>query len=210
MNTKAHVGFWMSVFLILFLLNPIFRDGSSMERFLTMEMQLTRNTFGDRTADWLQDKASIVFGVYTPAGTVRDAAVRGKDMELTKRVVPGPGVALTHAFNSYVEGLVLNFFVVTLRLFIFALWFLILLPVFVAAVIDGFVQRAIKRDEFGAIRPAAFSLTSMIVIPLAMAPIVYLSLPVPVSPLVSPLWALLMALPLSSMVSNSQPIFGRA
>jgi hypothetical protein len=210
MNTKAHVGFWMALFLALFLLNPIFRDGPSMERFLTMEMQLTRNTFGGRTADWLQDKASVVFDAYTPAGIVGDAAVRGKDMELTKRVVSGPGVAITHAFNSYVEGLVLNFFVVTLRFFIFALWFLILLPVFVAAVIDGFVQRAIKRDEFGAIRPAAYSLTSMIVIPLAMAPIVYLSLPVPISPLVSPMWALLMALPLSSMVSNSQPIFGRA
>lgn len=210
MNTKAHVGFWLAVFLTLFLLNPLFRDGPSMERFLTMEMQLTRNTFGDRTADWLQEKASLVFGVYTPAGTVGEAAIRGKDMELTKRVVPGPGVAITHAFNSYVEGLVLNFFVVTLRFFIFGLWFLILLPVFVAAVIDGFVQRAIKRDEFGAIRPAAYSLTSMIVIPLAMAPIVYLSVPVPISPLVSPLWALLMALPLSSMVSNSQPIFGRA
>lgn len=210
MNTKAHVGFWLAVFLGLFLLNPLFRDGPAMERFLTMEMQMTRNTFGDRTTDWLQEKASVVFGVYTPAGTVGDAAIRGKDMALTKRVVSGPGVAITHAFNSYVEGLVLNFFVVTLRFFIFALWFLILLPVFVAAVIDGFVQRAIKRDEFGAIRPAAYSLTSMIVIPLAMAPIVYLSVPVPISPLVSPLWALLMALPLSSMVSNSQPIFGRA
>ena len=210
MNTKAHIGVWLAVFLALFLLNPLFRDGPSMERFLTMELQMTRNTFGDKTADWIQGSASLVFGVYTPANTVGQAAVRGKNMELTKRVVSGPGVAITHAFNSYVQGLVLNFFVVTPRFFIFCLWFIVLLPVFVAAAIDGFVQRAIKREEFGAIRPAAYSLTIMIVIPLALAPIVYLSLPVPISPLVSPMWALLMVLPLSSMVSNSQPIFGRA
>lgn len=210
MNTKSHVGFWFAVFLAAFLLNPIFRDGRSMERFLTMELELTRNTFGDRTANWLQEKASFVFEVYSPADAVGKAAVRGSNMDLTKRIVPGPGVAITGAFNSYVEGLVLNFFVAALRFFIFGLWFLILLPVFVAAVIDGFVQRAIKRSEFGAIRPAAYSVTSMVVIPLAMAPIVYMSLPVPISPLVSPMWALLMLLPLSAMVSNSQPIFGRA
>lgn len=198
------------MFLAMFLLNPLFRDGESMERFLTMELQMTRNTFGDGTANWLQDKSAFIFDVYSPADAVGRSAVRGTEMALTKRVVAGPGVAITNAFNSYVEGLVLNFFVVALRFLIFALWFLILLPVFIAAVVDGFVQRAIKREEFGAIRPAAYSLTSMIVIPLAMAPLVYLALPVPVTPLVSPMWALAMVLPLSSMVSNSQPIFGRA
>ena len=100
-------------------------------------------------------------------------------------------------------------FVIVLRLFIFLLWAVILLPVFIAAIIDGFVQRAIKRAEFGAIRPAAYTLLSMVVIPLAMAPLIYLVIPLPISPLVSPLWALVMALPLSAMVSNMQPIFGR-
>jgi hypothetical protein len=42
-----------------------------------------------------------------------------------------------------------------------------------------------------------------------MAPLIYLVIPLPISPLVSPLWALVMALPLSAMVSNMQPIFGR-
>jgi hypothetical protein len=96
-----------------------------------------------------------------------------------------------------------------LRLFIFIVWLLILIPVFVAAVIDGLVQRAIKRAEFGAIRPAAYTLASIVVVPLAMAPLLYLVVPLPISPLVSPLWAVVLALPLSFMVSNMQPIFGR-
>lgn len=209
MNTKSHVGFWLALFLGMFLLNPLLRNHESMERFVVTEMSLTRSTFGDRTADWLSERASIVYNVYTPAGSVAAATVRGEDMRRTMRVVPGPGVAATKAFNGYVEGLVLNFLVAVHRFFIFLIWFLVLAPVFVASVIDGLVQRAIKRSEFGAIRPAAYSVTSMTVIPMAMAPLIYLALPLPITPLVSPLWALLMIMPLSAMVSNMQPIFGR-
>lgn len=82
-------------------------------------------------------------------------------------------------------------------------------PVFVAAVVDGLSQRSIKRVEFGAIRPAAFVASSMLVIPLLMGPIVYLIVPFPVNPLIAPMWALMTALPLSWMVSNMQPLFGR-
>ena len=130
-------------------------------------------------------------------------------MKRTERVVPGPGVAITKSYNVYVQGLILNLFVAALRFFIFGVWFLLLIPVFIAAVIDGFVIRAIKRSEFGAIRPAAYSVMSMVVIPMAMAPLMYLVIPMPIPPLSSPLWALLMVLPLSAMVANMQPIFGR-
>lgn len=185
------------------------RNGPSMEQFVTRELQLTKQTFGQRTGNWLEARAGVVYSLYTPAASLRSSAIEGEGMARTKRVVAGPGVAATVAFNSYVHGLVLNVFVAVLRFFIFLVWFAILLPVFVAAVIDGFVQRAIKRAEFGAIRPAANSLSRMLVIPMAMGPLLYLVLPLPISPLISPLWALVMVLPLSAMVSNMQPIFGR-
>lgn len=209
MNTKSHVSFWLCAFLVLFFATPVMRNGTSMEAFVTRELQLTRATFGVATSDWLQKRAAVVFSFYTPAGSLADSRIQGEGMKRTERIVPGPGTSMTHAYNSYVQGLILNFFVVSLRFFIFGIWFLVLFPVLVAAVVDGFVQRAIKRSEFGAIRPAAFSLTSMVVIPMAMAPLIYLVLPLPVSPLISPLWALLMVFPLSAMVANSQPIFGR-
>lgn len=209
MNTKSHIGFWLAAFLFLFFMTPIMRNGPSMEAFVTRELELTRSTFGESTAKWLQKRASVVFTVYTPSGSIADAQITGEGLRRTERIVPGPGTSMTKAYNSYIQGLVLNVFVVSLRFFIFLIWFLILIPVFLAAVVDGFVQRAIKRSEFGAIRPAAFSVTSMVVIPMAMAPLIYLVVPMPVSPLISPLWALLMVLPLSAMVANSQPIFGR-
>lgn len=207
--TKAHVAFWLAAFVLLFFLTPIMRNGESMEAFVRAELALTRTTFGDRTADWLHQQASIAYELYTPAASLADATVRGRDMDLTKQVAGGLGVAFTKGYNSYVQGLVLNLFVIVQRLFIFLVWLGILLPVLGAAVVDGFVRRAIKRAEFGAIRPAAYTITSHVVIPLAMAPLIYLVVPLPVSPLVSPAWACLLILPLSAMVSNMQPIFGR-
>ena len=185
------------------------RPGPSMEEFVERELVLTKMTFGEKTGTRLQEQASSVFDVYLPSGVLSGAIIKGKDMELTRQVVAGPGVGMTLMYNSYVQGLVLNLFSVTLRFFIFMVGFLVLLPVFIAAAIDGFSQRAIKRAEFGAIRPAAYSVMSMIVVPMTMAPLIYLVIPMPVSPLVSPLWALLMVLPLSLMVSNMQPLFGR-
>jgi hypothetical protein len=208
-NAKSHVGFWLCAVLVLFLCLPLLRSGPAMEAFVTRELELTQDTFGERTAAWLAAGAGLAFGLYTPAAALAKAGIRGEGMKRTERIVPGPGASVTHAYNSYVQGLVLSLYVACLRLFIFAIWFLVLLPVFLAALVDGFVQRAIKRSEFGAIRPAAFSLASLVVIPMAMAPLVYLVAPWPVTPLVPPLWALLMAMPLSALVSNSQPVFGR-
>lgn len=209
MNTKSHIGFWLCVLVVLFLATPVVRDGASMEAFVERELALTRTTFGEETGARLQKQASLVFEFYMPSGQLSGAVIKGRDMDLTQQVVPGPGVAITNLFNSYVEGLVLNLFIVALRFFIFLVWFLVLLPVFVAAVVDGFAQRAIKRAEFGAIRPAAYSVMSMFVIPMTMAPLIYLVIPIPVTPLISPMWALLMLLPLSLLVSNMQPLFGR-
>ncbi len=209
MATRSHIGFWLAVFFALFLLTPIMRNGPSMEAFVQSELQLTRATFGTGTADWLQRQAALVFEVYTPADSLTDATVRGADMDLTRLVAGKAGESFAKGYNSYVQGLILNLFVLVQRAFIFAIWLLVLFPVFIAAVVDGFSQRAVKRAEFGAMRPAAYTVTSHVVIPLAMAPLVYLVVPIPVSPLVSPLWALVLVVPLSLMVSNMQPVFGR-
>ncbi len=210
MNARHHVGFWICVVLLLFLATPLLREGPALEAFASGELALTRQVFGAATGAWLDRRAGLVYRLYTPAGTVARARIEGEGMARTRRVVPGPGTSMTLTYNSYVQGLVLNLYVACLRALIVLLWLLVLLPVFAAAVIDGFVQRAIKRAEFGAIRPAAFSIASLVVIPLAMAPLLYMVLPIPVTPLVAPLWALALVLPLSWLVSNSQPVFGRA
>lgn len=207
--TRAHVALWLGVILLLFLLCPLMRNGEQTQSFVAQELKLTGEVFGPDIAERLQRQAEYVFSSSTPAESLDKAAVRGHGMELTRRITGAPGEAAAKGFNSYLQGLVLNLFVATLRLFIVLVWVVLLLPVTVAALVDGWSQRAIKRAEFGAIRPTAYTLTSLVAIPLAMAPMLYLVVPLGVPPLVWPLWAAGLSLPLSAMVSNAQPVFGR-
>lgn len=208
MDTSTHIRFWILMILAAFLLSPLVRDSKSMESYVATELQMTRDTFGNEVADWLENKAAMVYRMM-PSDVLERVQIKGDGMRRTKQVVPGAGVAVTVAFNNYVQGLVTNLFVATLRMFIVMVWLFVLAPVFLASLVDGFSQRAIKRAEFGAIRPAAFALTSIMVVPMSMAPLIYLVMPMTISPLVTPMWALMIALPLALMVSNMQPIFGR-
>lgn len=208
MDTSKHIGFWFSVLLAMFFVSPLYRDEKSMEDFVTQELQLTRSVFGDRLTDWLTGKAELAYKV-VPADAIGSAAVKGEGMHRTEVVMSKIGTGLMKVANGYLYRLVTEGYVAVLRFFILGIWLLMLGPVLVAAVIDGFSQRAVKRAEFGAIRPAAYALASLIVVPLGMSPLFYLLAPFPINPLVTPLWTLVTALPLALLVSNMQPIFGR-
>lgn len=208
MDTSKHIKFWLAVIFAAVFLVPLYRTASDMEDFMRTEIQMTQSVFGVTVTKWLTTKAEIAYRL-SPADKVGMAAVDAKGIERTKKASPGSGEAVVHGFNKYINGLVSQLYVAVMRLFNIMVWLAVLGPVFVAAVIDGFTQRAIKRSEFGAIRPAAFTVTSLMVVPLAMAPLFYMVSPIPISPLATPAWALVMAIPLSLMVSNMQPIFGK-
>jgi len=96
-----------------------------------------------------------------------------------------------------------------MRLAIVLFWFISLAPLLAATVYDGLMQRSVKQSEFGSLRPATFTLAGMLVIPIVSLPALYLTLPFHFSPLLAPVWAAVVAIPLSILVSNSQPLFGR-
>jgi hypothetical protein len=208
MSTHAHLRFWLAIIAATFFLTPLWRTGEAMDMYVAQEVRLTRETFGEGVTDEVSKRASFVYK-FLPDNSVAAARIEGDGMRRTQLIVPGPGVALATSYNKYIEGLIQLSYIAIIRCLILAVWLFVLAPIFIAAVIDGFVQRAIKRSEFGAIRPAAYTLTSIIVVPLAMAPILYLVVPISISPLITPMWALITALPLALMVSNMQPIFGK-
>ena len=212
MNSRSHVGFWLAVFVLIFFISPVFRSGEGLEQAAVNELEMTRETFGGRVGDWLDEHASFVFRLSErmgPTGMLQQTQLSSKQLALTKKVAAGPGLGAAVAFNSYLKALVLNTYVMILRALVVTVWMLVLLPLLIAALVDGFAQRAIKRSEFGTIRPAAFAMGSLIVVPLGMAPVVYLIWPFEVPPSLAPIWAAVMTLPLAWTVSNMQPIFGK-
>lgn len=211
-RNSQHIGFWMLLVMLGFLLGPLMRSGTSMEAFVKTEIEQTKSAFGPTVAEYVVGFANGIFEA-TPLGMV---AATAQGRKLTKEEqkqsgdIGGPvGAVAASVFNSYLQGLALQSFVVAMRFAIAMVWIVTLAPMLAASVYDGFMQRRIKRAEFGAIRPATYTVAGFFVIPLLALPAMYLVLPFTISPLLAPAWALIVSLPLSLLISNMQPLFGR-
>jgi hypothetical protein len=212
MENKRHIGFWLLLACVAFFAGPILRTGEAMEGFVAGEVAQTRLAMGDTIGGWVVSIADKFFdgSPVAFANRVVERAQHTRDEQrITRKIAGGVGVSVSNAYNSYLQGLILQSYVLTMRLAIVAFWALFLLPMLVATVFDGLMLRAIKRAEFGSIRPATFTLAGLLVIPMLTLPVLYLTMPFTLSPLLAPVWAAIVALPLSLLVSNSQPLFGR-
>lgn len=212
MQTKQHFGFWIGLAFVAFLLSPLIRSGAAMERFVVEELAQTRAVMGEYVTTKAMEAAGVVFQT-SPMGIIATGAKRNQmsaaDHRLSKEAGGAAGAALSSLFDSYMQGMMMQCYIVVVRLAIFFVWLVMLIPLLWAAAHDGFMQRRVKRAEFGALRPATFTLASIIVVPMVSLPLIYLVMPFAMSPLLIPLWGVLVALPLSVLVSNMQPLFGR-
>lgn len=212
MKNQQHLGFWLLLAILGFFFGPLLRSGASMEDYLVREIAETRLAMGDRVGEMVVGVADGIFES-TPVAVVvwqtRTAKHTRADQDLSVKVAGPGGAMMSSLFNSYLQGLVLQCYVFAMRLAIVLFWLAALAPIFAASVLDGLTQRSIKQAEFGSLRPATFTLAGIVVIPLLSLPILYLTLPFSLSPLLAPASAALVALPLSLLVSNSQPLFGR-
>lgn len=212
MQNKQHLGFWLLIAMLGFFVGPLLRTGDAMIEYVDREVRETRIAMGKPIGDYVVHFANAVFEqtpVTAAADTLRTVQHTRDEQALSKAVAGELGLAASQAYNSYLQGLVLQLYVATMRLAILLFWALFLTPMFAAIIIDGLMQRSVKRAEFGSIRPATFTLAGLVVIPLLSLPALYLTLPFSLSPLLAPVWAAVIALPLSVLISNSQPLFGR-
>jgi uncharacterized membrane protein len=212
MDTKAHIRLWVAVFLISLCINPFVRRGESMERYVVSEIEATQAAFGPRIGGWIVDQADLLFRetpVKYAANVARAGTVTGEERRRHEKAMGDGAKVLIGVANGIFTGFLQSMYVLCLRFMILLIWFGVLAPVLIAAVVDGFGQRAIKRYTFGSMRPAAFSLLSMIIVPFVFAPLFYLSAPWSVDPSIVPVWVLVGCVPLSLLISNTQPVFGR-
>lgn len=212
MKNSQHLGFWLLLAALGFFIAPMLRTTDEMDSFLRTEVQQTRLAMGDRLGGLVTSFANGLFS-NTPlamlAGELKAAQHTKAEQELGARVAGPVGEFASQVHNGYLKRMVKQAYVVAMRFAIVVFWLVALLPVFVAAVYDGLMLRSVKLAEFGSMRPATFTLAGLIVIPVLALPLLYLTLPFHMSPLLAPAWAALVALPLSLLVSNSQPLFGR-
>lgn len=212
MKNTQHLGIWLLLAFVGFFAGPVMRSGPSMETYLRSEIAQTREAMGETVGGLVVAFADGLFN-QTPVAAAVKAMAQVKhtpeEQRLSAKVAGPGGELLSNLYNSYIQGLIMQTYVATMRLAIVLFWLAALLPLFAATVYDGLMQRSVKTAEFGAMRPATFTLAGLVVVPVLALPVLYLTLPFGFSPLLAPVWAAVVALPLSVLVSNTQPLFGR-
>jgi hypothetical protein len=90
------------------------------------------------------------------------------------------------------------------RAALFASWLPYALLLLVPAAVDGWVQRAIKRDCFGHTSTLSFSIAAYAVVGLVLVPFFLLFFPTPQSPLLVPAWAIAASIATVTLASNTR------
>jgi len=90
------------------------------------------------------------------------------------------------------------------RLALFNTWLPYSLLILVPAAIDGWEQRAIKRDTFGYSSPFRYALAYYGIVAILILPVAYLLIPFPITPLFAPFWAIVAALAIVVAAANTQ------
>lgn len=211
MKWGLHLKFWILVTLVLILAVPAIvsvQDG--LDR-ISREVEMTRAVFGDEKTETIVDSAKGVYGTaFVKSGLIADLN-KTHFSQADYRKAHALSGALKHfgtITNSYFGSMVINLYGMMIRLFIVWHWLAFVGPFLIACVVDGYMTRAKKLAEFAYQNPSAFSLAAHVLLWIIFFPVMYLVAPIPVTPLFVPIWALVMALPVAVMLSNSQRIFG--
>ena len=113
-KSSQHIGFWLGVIAVGFLLGPVMRSGTSMEQFVKTEIHQTREALGETVAARVVGFASGIF-IGTPLGMISQTANGLKhskeERDLGGRVAGPVGLAMSSMYNSYLQGLMLQAYV---------------------------------------------------------------------------------------------------
>lgn len=208
----THVRFWVFMIALMFFLGPLYKSPSEMHEFVREEARVTVNALGPKWGGGVVKK-SIDLMKSAPlqmgAHIFKSGEVDVEKMGESNFIYRSWGTQIMAAMgNRAMSGWGAMLFVMSIRLMIVLSWFLLLSPMIIAACVDGIGQRKIKFFNFKSIRPATFSLLSLVVIPFALGPLIYLVVPFSISPAYIPLITSFMLIPLSLLFANSQPMFG--
>ena len=206
-----HIGLWLILLAVAALLAPAMLPAQGVVGRMNDELGMVVSALGAGQAKRIVDGANRQFEtLFAGSGWLRSvsaAYVEEPAVPHADRFMPWVG-RLTSATNGYLLSLAGTSYAMLVRLNILAAWTPYVVPFLLAAMIDGAVRRRIKLMSFGFFSPVALSVALHSFVALAFLPLLYLILPVPVSPLVVPFWALATALPLMLLAANIQRIRG--
>jgi len=205
MTRRSHLAAWLLLWLVGLLAWPAWCGPERLALRAHDDVAALHRTFGPRIAvplARLADASRQIVGRTGPEGVPfrGDRSLRDRST-LAARAVDQA--------DRYLEALSLQVHGTVLRAATLLAWWVLLMPLALAAAFDGLAERALKSDTFGYQNPAAFSLAGHALIAGAMLPVLALVAPVSPPPWLNPAWLLAVLLPLRATLAHLQPVFTR-
>lgn len=212
MAWKKHVLLWLIALLLGALLVPALSSSADIMRRVLREITLIEAVLGKKeTAEITQSASAIYRSLFLETGLVessKKALVSKEEQRSSEAVFGGSVTKVSDITNDYILGLSALCFASLVRIMIFGAWMPYMLPFFIAAIADGMARRQIKMVSFGYVSPVLYSLALHSMITIIFLPMLYLIVPIPLSPILIPFWALIAAIPVMAMISNTQRLAG--
>lgn len=206
MKSTSHMGFWLIAFLVSLFVAPIATSSEEIHHRLNGEMADVYRIFGDRVGSFIVETSNSGYAYIRRTGVESLLETDARHEENAPRFLQDIASA---TLGKYLGALLAQFYSFLMRGMIVLVWVAMLLPFLAAAVLDGFCQRKVKLASLGEQIPTAFAIGTHTVIGLSAAPLLYIAIPLPMTPLFMPIWALVIALPMGLAISHMQPVFSR-
>lgn len=206
MKTHKHVLFWLAAIFVCLFIAPAGVTPEYARKRVQMEHQAVVGIFGVDTANAMTKRTNATYDLLinkTGIGPWMSQFYTTEEQINSAPIAQDTQRSVGSTFNRYLWSASTLFYGLVLRLNVVAQWVVYVGFFLLAAVMDGQAQRKIKYECVITISPAKYSIALHAVIAMLFVPILYMVLPVHISPWFTPIWVMVIALPLSKAVANA-------
>lgn len=208
MKTQSHARFWFGVLVVCMLVVPYFIPAAVQEQRINNEVDAVYALFGTKVAGWIVECSNDIHHVIADdtgiSAFLRKGMSRHDEIKKARDVASFLGEGGAVFANRFLAAMLLQIYGATLRACIVVTWLIVLAPFLLAGWVDGLGSRAVKLTSFSDINPTAFSLGLHLSLLVGVLPLFYIAVPVGISPLFMPVWAIVAMVPALLTLSHTQ------
>lgn len=170
------------------------------------EYRMTRAFLGEEAADNLKSKADRFYDdVFNKTGIVEEsfsAFLPTKASQAGSRGLEKLGSGMFNYINSRLITFWTAIYLGVYRIFNLLTWAPGFIPIFCAAIYDGLVTRRIRYLTFATSSAIVYGSSRTMVFALLLGPLLYAIFPMPIPPIIAPMWCGVFALSCAAMAAN--------
>lgn len=203
---KTHIKLWIIFLFLALLVVPAILPPEMAQARLESEHDSSVAIFGQQRVDAITSGANLMYQKISETlgleRFIRSGFVKRKDVEGQVFIGTFQGDMSTFT-NQYLLSLMLQIYGIFFRGALMLQWMIYIGFFLFASLFDGIVQRKVKHETLQVVSPLKFAIAMNTVVAVFFMPLAYLLLPAHVTPWFMPIWAVVVALPLSKAISNA-------